>query len=124
MLRVEGIFETQDDPELAYYLTRKLIKERPELGGIYIATGNSIAVCQYIVENNITGIRIIGTDIFDKIKEYLKRDTIQGVIFQDPMKQGRYAVKAIHDALIKNVPVDSNIFITPQLVLKSTIDYF
>ncbi len=122
--RIEGIFETQDDPELAYHLSGKLIKERPELGGIYVATGNSIAVCKYIEKNNIHGLRILGTDIFDEIKEYVKRDFIQGVIFQDPVKQGRYAVKAIYDALIENVEVDKNIFVTPQLVLKSNIEYY
>jgi len=123
-LRMEGIFETQDDPDVAYHLTGKLVRERPELGGIYIATGNSIAVCRYMEGNNIHGVRIVGTDIFSEIKEYVKRDFIQGVVFQDPVRQGRYAVKAIHDALIANASIEENILITPQLVLKSNIEYY
>ena len=123
-LRLEGVFETQDDPELAYFLTGKLVKERADLGGIYIATGNSIAVCKYMEENAVGGIRIIATDIFDEIKEYMKRDIIQGVIYQDPVKQGRYAVKAIYRTLFENTSVEKNIWITPQLVLKSNMEFY
>lgn len=123
-LKIAGVFETHDEPEVAYYLAGKLIKERQDLGGIYIATGNSIAVCKYIVENNIKNMRIIGTDIFKDIIKFVKDGVMQGVIFQDPVTQGRTAVKVIYDKLVKNISVEDSIFITPQIVLRNNIDSY
>lgn len=122
--KIAGVFETHDEPEVAYYLTGKLVKERPDIGGIYVATGNSIAVCKYIVENGIKNIRIIGTDIFNDIIKYVKDGVMQGVIFQDPVAQGRTAVKTIYDTLVKNISVKSDIFVTPQIVLRNSIDAY
>lgn len=123
-LNIVGVFETHDEPEVAYYLTGKLIKEIPDLGGIYVATGNSESICRYIKDNNVQNVRIIGTDIFKKIIGFVKDDIMQGVIFQDPITQGKLAVRIIYDLLVHKKPIQENIFVTPQLVLRSNIDSY
>lgn len=120
--KVEGVYETQDEPEVAYYLTKKIIREKPDLGGIYVATGNSIAVCKCIVDHGLEGkIRIIGTDIFPDIKKYVDEGVMNGVIFQDPVRQGEIAIKTIYSYLVERKPCEQEVFVHPQLILRNNI---
>jgi LacI family transcriptional regulator len=121
-LKICGIYETQDEPEVAYHLTKKIIREIPDLAGIYVATGNSIAVCKCIVEHNLEGkIRIIGTDIFPDIKKYVDDGVINGVIFQNPIKQGELSVRTIYAYLAEGTKCEDNIYVQPQLILRNNI---
>ena len=122
--KITGVFETNDEPEIAYHIAGKLINDISNLGGIYIATGNSIAVCKYITEHNIENIHLIGTDLFTDIVKYVKSDVMQGVIFQDTITQGKIAIQVVYDYLVNSKDIQGNIFIKPQLILKSNIDEY
>ncbi len=118
--KIEGIYETQDEPEVAYHITKKLIKERPDLGGIYVATGNSVAVCRCIMDHHMEeSIKVIGTDIFPEMEKYVDEGIIQGIIFQNPVKQGKIAVKTIYGYLTSGEKCNDDILIYPQLVLRN-----
>jgi LacI family transcriptional regulator len=120
-----SIFETHDDPEIAHFMTNKLVRETSDLGGIYIATGNSISVCKYLSENNIKNVRIIVTDVFKEMIGYVKQNIIQGMIFQDQIAQGGVAVRVIYDKLVRNIVEKETIFIQPQIVLRNNFEgYF
>lgn len=123
-MKVEGVFETQDDPNIAYYLTDRIINNCQDVGGIYIATGNSAAVCRCIKEHNGDQLRILGTDVFEEIRNYVEDGTMSGIIFQDPVKQGRNAVKMLYSYLVERKEVENEFLIAPQLVLRSTVDYY
>ena len=101
---------------------RLLLKERKDLGGFYVATANSVIVCKYIEDNNISGIRIVGTDVSPEICAYMSKDIIQGVIFQDIVNQGRISVRTVVDHLVRKIPIARDIFIPPQLLLTSNLD--
>lgn len=121
-----GVYETQDEPEVAYHLTKKIIREMPDLGGIYVATGNSIAVCKCLEEyEQKNEIRLIGTDIFPDIKRYVDEKLMNGVIFQDPVKQGEIAVKTVYQYLVEGHQCEQNIFVQPRLILRNNMaSYF
>ncbi|WP_027293110.1 LacI family DNA-binding transcriptional regulator [Robinsoniella sp. KNHs210] len=123
-LEVEGVYETQDDPQIAYYLSEKILKGSESIGGVYIATGNSVAVCKCLKDNNIKNIQILGTDVFEEVRSYVEDGTISGIIFQDPIKQGRYAVKMLYRHLVGQLEVEKEVLIAPRVVLKSIIDYY
>lgn len=123
--RIDGVYETQDEPDVAYFLTKKIIREIPDLGGIFVATGNSIAVCRCIVEHGLEGkIKVIGTDVFPEIKKYVEERVIQGVIFQDPVKQGELAVRTVYSHLAEGKECDKNIFVQPRLILRNNISNY
>lgn len=119
-----GVFETQDEPDLAYYLTGKVLRDSPDLGGIYVATGNSIGVCKFCVDNKIKNLRIIGTDIYEDMIQFVHNNVMQMVIFQDPVSQGKIAIKVIYDSLVNKICPDENILVTPQIVIKNNVDYY
>lgn len=123
---VEGFFETQDEPDIAYHLTKKIIKDIPGLGAIYVATGNSVAVCKCLVDNGCDNkIKVVATDIFPEIREFVDKGIIQGVIFQNPRKMGEKAIEVLYGHLAEGRKIEENIYIEPNLVLRSNMeDYF
>ena len=123
--KVGYVYETQDEPEVAYYLTCKVLREIHDIGGIYVATGNSVAVCKCIAEHNMAGkVKVIATDIFPDIAVYVEQGIIHGLIYQDPVTQGRIAVKVIYEHLTQRKVCEQNIFVQPQLVLRSNFRSF
>ncbi|KLU68805.1 MAG: hypothetical protein RHS_5370 [Robinsoniella sp. RHS] len=123
-MKVASVFETQDDSQIAYYLTDKLLESGSNIGGIYIATGNSVAVCKCLKDHKVKNIKILGTDVFEELRSYVKDGTMSGIIFQNPVKQGRYAVKMLYRHLVEHAEVEKELLIAPQVVLKSIIDYY
>jgi len=123
-LKIAGVFETQDDPEVAYYMTRKIVRDIPGLRGIYSATGNCAAICRYIKEESIKGISIVGTDIYEELAGYVREGTLHGAIFQDMVRQETSAIRVIYDHMINGLAAQRQIYVTPHLVLKSNIDSY
>jgi LacI family transcriptional regulator len=123
--KINGVYETQDDPEVAYHITKKLIEEGSDLGGIYVATGNSVSVCKCVQDlGKKTEIKIVATDIFPELKQYIDDNTIQGLIFQNPQMQGRLAVETIYRYIAENKSCEREIFVNPQLVLRSNFQSY
>jgi ABC-type sugar transport system, periplasmic component len=124
-LNIIGIYENHDDPELAYYTTGKVLDEHPELEGIYICSANSVTVCKRLKEKGYAGrIKVVASDIFPELKDYMMEDVIHASIFQDPFNQGRLALKYMYQHIAEGKLFDKDILIKPQIILKSNIETF
>ncbi len=124
-LEIVGIYENQDDPELAYFNTQRMLDEHPDTEGIYINSANSSTVCSKLIEKGYGGkIKIVASDVFPELKQFMHKDIIHASIFQDPFNQGRLALKYLYKYIEDSEKPDSNILIKPQIVLKSNIDLF
>jgi len=119
------IFETQDEPEKAEHLTRKILKDMPNIAGIYAATGNSPAICRVIEEQmssgHTSGIKMIATDLYDEIVPFMKNRIVSAVIFQDPAQQGREAVLQCYNYITDRKIKSSHILIEPRIILRSNL---
>lgn len=121
---VQCIYETYDEPQVAYVLTEIMLRENPDIGGIYIATGNCKPVCDYLAENKIENIRVVGTDIFNDTFHYVNSCQMQGVVYQNPVLQGKMAVRILYERLVNKTDIESNILVNPQIALKSNIEAY
>ena len=122
-LNIIGIYETLDDDQIAAQLAKKIMSEVNTIDGMYIATANSPAVCS-VVEANRYKTKIVSTDIYDKIVEYMEKGVIQCSIFQDLEKHGRTAVKVIYEYLAEQKRPDRTMYIKPQIIIKSNLDAY
>jgi len=123
--KISRVLEAQDDPHIAYNLTRKLVKDQPDLGGIYIASANSVAVCKCLVDCGLAGkIKVITTDVFPELKYYVDKDIIQCTIYQNQLKQGELAVNTIYKYIVEKVKPEPSILVNPQLVFKNNFAYY
>ena len=122
---MSDVFETLDEPEIAYAITQKILRERSDIGGIYVATSNSVAVCNCIRDMGLQGvIKVIGTDTFPGMESLFSEGLLNGVIFQDPVRQGELAVRALFDYLTIRKECPPEILVNPQLVLSSNFTYY
>lgn len=124
-LKIVDIFENHDDPELAYYSTEKLLEQFPDVEGIYVCTANSSGVCKKIKEKGYGGkIKIVTSDMFPELKQYMMEDIVHASIFQDPVNQGRYAVKYMFEYITEGKKFDGRILFKPQVIFKSIVDLY
>ncbi len=124
-LKVHSVYETQDDPELAYILAKSILEKVPNVGGIYIATINSVNICKAIKELGLDNkIKVIATDVFPEIKEFMDKGIIKGVVYQNPIKQGELAVLNIYRSLSERVSCKDRVLVNPGLVLSSNFSKY
>ena len=122
---VIGVFETQDDPDLAYVLTRKLLNEKPDLGAIYVATANSASVCKCIEEHGFIGkVKVIATDIYEEQSKYMQEGIIAAAIDQNTELQGKLAVRSVYSYLSEGKLSDNEILVAPIIVLRNNMAQF
>ena len=119
-LKISGVCEAQDDPKVAYQLTLNLLRRHPETKLIYVATGNSIAVCEAICEcGKQDSVRVIATDLPQDLKDYVKSGMVIGVLGQHMYRQGEVAVRTLYNYLTEGVLAEDEIKIAPDLMLRS-----
>ena len=122
---VVAIYENQEDPNIAYYATDKLLREYPDIDGIYISSVNSETVCKKIVESGVQGrVKIVASDIFGVLNGYLGKGVIQATIFQNPFRQGRLAFRYLYEHIAEGRRIDREVLIQPQLVFESNLELF
>lgn len=120
--RLLACYETRDDTQLAKHLLRKAICEYPDIHGIYVATGNSIPICEALQEYNgkFNHVKLIATDLFDEMMPYVQNRQIRAVIFQDPEMQGQRAVLHCYEYLTKH-RLSQECLIEPSVLLRNAI---
>lgn len=124
-LILKGIYETQDDKNIAYYLTEKLLKEVPDLKGLYVSSYNSVSVCKCIADHNKRGeVFVVGQDLYPELVEKLKDGSLKATLFQNPFEQGKEAVRHIYRYLTEGRSIVGDVLITPQLVFTSNLESY
>ncbi|HHW47745.1 MAG TPA: substrate-binding domain-containing protein [Clostridiaceae bacterium] len=120
-----AIYETQDDDSIAYYATDKLLRDYPQVGGIFVGTAHSTGVCKKINELGLRQkVKIVCTDVYPETVEYLENNTIQAIIHQEPYKVGEIAVKSMYKYLVEGTLPDKDVLINPKIVIKSNYEEY
>ncbi len=92
-----GTYEYSEDTQEAYQITKRLIKDYPDLTGIFLTTTTGLESSgKAILDSGKQGIvKVIGFDINDKIEELMQQDVIYATIYQDPRAQGLYSLRIL-----------------------------
>jgi LacI family transcriptional regulator len=121
-----GIFEHRDDPEIAYYLASRMIKERPDIKGVYFGTANSISFCKRLEEcGRMQDIRIVASDLLPEIIEKIKNGVISATIFQNPYAQGKTLIEIMYKMIAENYKLENDIYyLDPYPIFKSNLGLY
>jgi LacI family transcriptional regulator len=123
-LEVKGVYEARDDKRIAYFLTDKVTNDFPNLGGIYVSSYNSVAVCDFLEEHGLEEkISVIGQDLYPELVERLRRNSLKATLFQDPFEQASTAVKQLYLQITERKAPKMTLM-TPQLVLRSNLECY
>jgi LacI family transcriptional regulator len=117
--------ETHESPENARHATLQLLKNQPELGGIYISTANSIPVMEVLEQSgHFAKVKVIATDLFPEMSTWIETGRIFATLHQRPFTQGRMAFEILSRYLIAGLTPKRNIRLAPHVVLKSNLALF
>lgn len=116
-----GVYEHNDDPELAEWVAEKIVKDIPDIKGIYIGTAISVPFCKRLEELGFAGaVKIIASDIFPAISDLMDRGIVHGVIFKSPREFGKKLVKTMYEHLVEGyVLEEKNEYLEPIILLNS-----
>lgn len=123
--KIACVLEAHESEEESYEKTRELLREHPQLRGIYVTTVNCLPVCRAVKENGYSGsVRLITTDLFPQMVPYFENGIICASVYQDPFNQGRLAVRRLVDHVVEKTPIVANDSLNPGIVLQSNINLF
>jgi len=127
---VLAVYETEDDPERAYIAVDKLLKTHSDVNAVYVSTSTSEPICRYLEENHLAGrITLLGTDLFDILKDYMKKGIMKATISQNQEEVGRLAAVSVYEYLHKmntygnaDWKPERLILVKPTLLLRANIE--
>jgi len=123
--RLVAVLESQESENRAEENTTKLLKNYPELSGIYIATANSVGVCRALEESGrAQEIKVIATDLFPEVVHYLEKGVINTTIFQNPYRQGFEATMSLFQFLVEEIVPPAYLYLEPIIVMKSNLEFY
>lgn len=88
-IRIVDIVNNNDDDQVSFTLTKKLLTSHPEINAVYFTAGGVYGGCQAIeasIEKN--DMTVITNDIVPTTLEYMKKGLIAATICQQPFQQG------------------------------------
>ncbi len=91
------IYEHYDIPALVEEMTYQMLRECPELDGVYMATASAPIACRIMEKMDPAhAIHIVTTDLMEETRDLLSRHVIRATIFQNPYLQGKKVVELLY----------------------------
>ena len=99
--------------------------EKGGTGGIYISSANSVPVIEKIIAAGQAGkIKIVASDVFPKLSEYIRNGTVAATIFQNPYRQAKLAVMNLYYHMAENREIPESLEVTPQIVMNGNLEIY
>ncbi len=116
--------EHEDDSELAYSLTRRLLREQPDLRSLYVATDNFGGVVRALREED-TGsrIKVAATGLFPEIQAAMDAGLVHFSLDQRMAEQGEMAVQQLHELLSLHPLPTNKILLPPRIAVRGNIEH-
>ncbi len=117
------IYEHYDNEEKIISVTDKMLKDNPDVKGIYMTTAASSIACKYIHKLKKNDLHIITTDLLSDTPEILFKKVASATIFQNPYKQGKNVVEYLYEYILSKNHKGIHL-IPPHVLLSSNISSY
>ena len=106
-------------------LCRSIFDETRDVKGFFIPCGHVSRFARYIHANNLQGkTHVVGYDLIQQNREYLKNGTIDFIISQSPEVQGYQGIYSLYRyCVLKETPQKETI-LPIDIITKENMDYF
>ena len=86
---------------------RKILKNTGDLKGIFVSGSKVHMIAQSLESLGLRNVRLIGYDLIEPNRKYLKKDLIHFLISQQPEEQGYLGIKSLFERNLqkKDVPI-------------------
>jgi LacI family transcriptional regulator len=122
---VVATIEAYEDTARSFRRTKQLLRDVPDLTGIYVNTVNCLPVCRALTASGRAGrVRLITTDLFGEMVPYLESGTICASMHQRPYRQGQLAVRSLAEHFLHGTEIPSSQYLNPSIVLRYNLHLF
>ena len=92
---LEEVPYSNNDADLAYEKTKKLLEENPGIKGLFGTNeATLIGIARAVDDLDLVGeVAVVGFDISDAAASYIEKDVIQTIVIQRPFNMGYLSVK-------------------------------
>lgn len=123
-LKVVDQIDMKDSNEYLQKIVDDVFKKHGKnIDGIYITSGISSALCEYLKENNLD-LSFVTFDIYEHVKDYMNNGVISATIYQNLSKQMSTAFTLLSKHIISGEKFPNVVYTDVQLVLKSNLHQF
>jgi len=124
-IEIIGVYENRDRADEAYRITKRLLRNFPDLKGIYVTAGGPFGAAGAIKDmGKVDKVKLICFDFVDETVKYVCEGVIQACIGQDPFLQGYEVVQILYDFLIKRCrPKQEYIFTIIDVACRANIEH-
>ncbi|MGZ4814428.1 MAG: LacI family DNA-binding transcriptional regulator [Terriglobales bacterium] len=117
--------EDHGNDAIGYKAVRKLLKDHPDLVGIYITTEESMPVIKAARDmKKLAQLTLVATDLFPALVDEIRSGVVTATIYQRPRTQGRMAFRVMHQYLLENECPPAQITFAPHLVMRGNLEFF
>lgn len=123
--RVVEVIEGHEDETETFEKCIALLRNEPDLAGLYVSTVNSLPVCRALQQMGRAGnVRLIGTDLFAELLPWFHNRTISAMVHQRPYRQGQLATRLITDHFLNGIALPPVRHLNPAIVMRSNLMLF
>ena len=119
-IEIVSCIESFEDPQITYRKTTELLKEQPELRGLYITCGGVAQVGRALIESGrADSIRVLCYEDYPEIVELIRQGVVDWTLGGEKAAQGSLPVKLIMDQLVfGRKPATDRIFTDARILIK------
>ena len=122
-LQLASVVEAHDDPREGHREALALLRDHPDVEGVYVSTVNSLPVLQALDEGGRLGrVTVVTTDLFPALLPYIRSGSVAATVYQRPRAQGRLALNSLFRFLAEGIHPPARQKVTPILVMRSNLD--
>ncbi|MBN2102808.1 substrate-binding domain-containing protein [bacterium] len=112
-------------PEIFNEVSEKILQENTDLLGIFVPSACTHQVAETLVQNDRSGsVVLIGYDLVEENRKYLKTGTIDFLISQRPALQGYQSIYSLYRHVILNESVDQKVVVPMDILTQDNVDYY
>lgn len=123
-IEIVSCIESFEDPQITYRKTTELLKEQPELRGLYITCGGVAQVGRALIESGrADSIRVLCYEDYPEIVELIRQGVVDWTLGGEKAAQGSLPVKLIMDQLVfGRKPATDSIFTDTRILIKECFE--
>lgn len=115
--RLVDVFESQDNDDHAYEMTRGALLAHPEINCVYIVAAGVSGVCRAIVElGRQRDILVLSHDEIEPTRRLIRDGVIDFTIGQEPEEQGYRAIQILFDYFMSDRRSSPKNYITRTVI--------
>ena len=123
-IEIVSCIESFEDPQITYRKTTELLKEQPELRGLYITCGGVAQVGRALIESGrADSIRVLCYEDYPEIVELIRQGVVDWTLGGEKAAQGSLPVKLIMDQLVfGRKPATDRIFTDARILIQDGVE--